>query len=271
MRNFIIIILITICIQLNTGCRQVADNSDTQPVVAINQGYSLSKERVEKIKSSTVRITIEGKRNYGTGFFINDSGTVLTNWHVIKNAIVIDNGVGRISNIFIEDNTGVKHEMAISPDLLNDNRRLDAIAYDFCALIPKNKMTNKDFLRLGRFDDVDEGEQVYTCGYPLGIKRQFISTGIVSTKFIEEGNAIIVDGKVQKMPSKKGLLDLRFHHGSSGSAIIKVGKTISDDVVIGIASILINESKVQDSTQRYRNDIGIGACIAIDHYLGEHE
>ncbi|HEY8660489.1 MAG TPA: hypothetical protein VIL78_15750, partial [Hanamia sp.] len=42
---------------------------------------SLSHDRIEKIKSCTVRITIQDRNSMGTGFFIDNAGSVLTCWH----------------------------------------------------------------------------------------------------------------------------------------------------------------------------------------------
>ena len=49
---------------------------------------SLGKERVDRLKSSVVRILIDGQPS-GTGFFINDE-IVITCFHVAVNAIVTD-------------------------------------------------------------------------------------------------------------------------------------------------------------------------------------
>src|ERR1043165_8452245 len=51
---------------------------------------SLTKERIDKLKKSVVKISVEGTKSGGTGFFFSTGGDVLTCWHVIEPALIKD-------------------------------------------------------------------------------------------------------------------------------------------------------------------------------------
>lgn len=207
-------------------------------------GYSqsLSPERVAKIKSATVRITIDSSESEGTGFFINVNGFVMTCWHVIASSIVINQNVVHIRKIFAQFNDGEKIEMALHPLMIGKDL-LNAQSYDYCVLIPINKISHPyNFLKIGDFSTANEGEEIYTCGYPLGMYQQFISKGIISTKFIDSSIVYTnkLTGEKRKVYRNVALMDLTLNNGNSGGAIIRIGATTNDDEVIGIADFNIN-------------------------------
>jgi serine protease Do len=259
---------------------------------------SLSVERVSKIKRSTVKISLNNQI-LGTGFFIDDKGTVLTCWHVVKSSIFTrsDKTTG-IKSLLIEYSNGKKDSVCIPTrfyNKMNDN----SLAYDFCILIPNRPLEKKDattFLKLGSLTNALEGEEVFTCGYPLGISQQFVSRGIISTKYVDSTNYIFnlkTNVKTFK-PRSQALLDLTLNRGNSGGAIIKIGKTIEDDEVIGIADFIVSQmgnegdQLIQNLASRsgraYINGVdpnailtqlaiyiskasnGVSGCIAIDHF-----
>lgn len=81
--------------------------------ISIVDAQSLTKERIEKLKSSVVRVTIEGSQSTGTGFFISPDGALLTCWHVISPSIIQDSTGLHFKKIFIETNSGQKIEVGI--------------------------------------------------------------------------------------------------------------------------------------------------------------
>jgi len=197
---------------------------------------SISPERIFHIKESTVKISIEGSNNVGTGFFINSKGHILTCWHVIAPAIKIDSLTNLFigfKKIFITLNNNEKLECVV-PRVLVESYP-DTLSYDICVLVPAQKHAPFPFLKLGNFNNVEEGQEVITCGYPLAIEQQFVTKGMVSTKYID--TPILNNGI--KIPRNVALLDLTLNRGNSGGAIIAIGETINDDVVIGIADFII--------------------------------
>ena len=214
----------------------------------ITNAQSLSPERVKRIKDATVRITIEGTNSTGTGFYINESGQIATCWHVISPAIIKDdlNKLKGLRKIVVENGNGEFFQYGIPIDFftvpkLNEN----AVSYDFCLLIPYNQSpfaAKTPFLKLGNYDNVKEGDDVYTCGYPIGIKEKFISKGIVSNKHIDTSiNYVNNNIKINK-PRNQALLDITLNRGNSGGAVIKIGNSIEEDEVIGIADFIITPS-----------------------------
>jgi serine protease Do len=206
---------------------------------------SLTPERVRHIKECTFKITIEGSQSVGTGFFVGDSGTILTCWHVIEPAMVRDsktNAIIGVRKIFIQLNSGQTLEVGILANLINHSYN-DAVAYDFCILkVATLSHSPFPFLKIGNFNDLQEGDEVYTCGYPLGIQQQFISKGVASTKYLDTTIKIMnsTNGAIISMPRNQCLLDMTLNKGNSGGAVIKIGSNESDDEVIGIADFIIN-------------------------------
>lgn len=263
----------------------------------INQyiyAQSLSIERVNKIKSSTVKVTIDSSDKVGTGFFVSAEGILLTCWHVIAPAIYIDSSKKiKIRKIFIELNTGEKFEYGIREDMAG-KKNIDAILFDFCILIPvENPNRSFPFLKIGDYNKITEGQEVYTCGYPLAIPQQFISKGIISTKYVDT-IFLTNDPKIRK-PRNQALMDITLNHGNSGGPVIMIGESINDDVVIGISDFIINPigqmaDKLIDIfnagkgmvkfagidpnevyilfTQFLNNtSIGVSGCVSINHVL----
>ena len=260
---------------------------------------SLSLERVNKLKAATVRVTIENSNSIGTGFFISDDGLLLTCWHVIEPAIIRDaaNNITGFKKIFITINDTNKLEAGIPLEFFNDtNLYRKGLAYDFSLLVPSKKLTSKQtFLRLGDFDSVNEGQEVFTCGYPIGIEQKFITKGIVSTKYIDTTIAIKTPYSIIKYDRSQALMDITMNRGNSGGAVVLLGKTIEDDVVIGIADFIINPiGNLADSLiKKFENgmgveiggidtnktfadltkilssiSIGVSGCISINHIKG---
>lgn len=203
---------------------------------------SLSPDRIRHIKECTFKITIDGTQSIGTGFFVGNNGTFLTCWHVIEPAMIRDPQTHTITgmrNIYITLSSGEKMEAGVFTNLLNTQYE-NAIAFDYCVLRVAVNNRIFPFLRVGDFDDLKEGDEVYTCGYPLGIPQQFISKGIASTKYLDTTNKIGYNGTIKSKPRNQCLLDMTLNKGNSGGAIIRLGQTESEDEVIGIADFIIN-------------------------------
>ena len=209
----------------------------------LTYSQSLTQERVIKIKEATIRITTGP--SIGTGFFINKEGIVVTCFHVIKPAI---HGDGSLDKIFVELNTGEIIEYGIIDKILLDsNWAKNAISFDYCLLAPihPNRLRIFSYLKIGNFDNINEGDQVYTCGYPIGIKQQFISKGIISTKYIEDSNKLSYNNKISIVPRTQALLDITLNRGNSGGPILKIGDTPDNDEVIGIADFIVTPAGSQ--------------------------
>lgn len=153
--------------------------------------------------------------------------------------------------------------------------------------------TQFESLKIGTWEDINEGDLVYSCGYPLGIKQRFISQGVFSTKWNDSVNWYINNKVVDTVTRNLAWLDLTLNKGNSGGAIIKLGETPEDDKVIGIASFILNPyANTSEQIANYlpkrgvdmssdgisqnqlmqilfeaisKNSIGVSGCISIDY------
>lgn len=136
----------------------------------------------------------------GSGFFINEEGYLITNFHVIENETVIS----------IE----VYHQAG---------RQLDRKVYRQVRIVAMNKFADLALLQvqdpgapkfayvpLGRTELLSVGDRVFAIGSPLGLERT-VTEGIVSTKTREIQGALYLQTTAQINPGNSGgpLFNLR--------------------------------------------------------------
>jgi S1-C subfamily serine protease len=147
---------------------------------------------VDKVHGAIV--TIETQKELGTGFLIAKNGTIVTNFHVIKDAQEI--------SVTLQSGDVYKAAYLIRTDEEKDIAILRIEAADL------------SFVDLGNSDGSRVGEEVMTIGTPEGLE-QTVSTGIVSGRRL--------------MPAGYALLQTTapVSHGSSGGPLLnREGKTI---------------------------------------------
>ena len=102
-------------------------------IISTNTVFSqcLSPERVSRIKSSTVRIIVEGGISIGTGFFVNDKGLIITCWHVVLPAFQNN------KRTYIQFSNNDIVEVGV-PNIYNSDTLFGrvSVGYDFCILAP---------------------------------------------------------------------------------------------------------------------------------------
>lgn len=258
---------------------------------------SLGPERVQKLKESVVRVLIDGQA-CGTAFFITPDGALASCWHVIEPAIVRDknsNNIINVKRIEIEFPNEKRLDVSIHPDLIQ-KAYIKAVSYDFAVLVTEKPKSNFSFLKLGDFNKIKEGDAIYSNGYPLGIKQNFISMGILSTKWIDTIQLSQLKTHIGYALRHVAWLDLTMNRGNSGGPIIKIGKTPEQDEVIGIATFILNpfaqeaeklatllnndrlgfvetsglnmnkiNAFLADAISK--NSIGVSGCVSINHLL----
>ena len=102
-----------------------------------------------------------------SGFLIEDSRTVVTNYHVIEDAY-------RITAYSADDQEAEELQTVLAYSELSDLAILQS-DFSFSALP----------LQLSDSDQVRQGDPVYAVGYPLGLSNT-MSDGIVSARFVDE-------------------------------------------------------------------------------------
>jgi S1-C subfamily serine protease len=225
--------------------------------------FTTFSDQIKKLKSATVRITIDSLDNMGTGFFYTESGELLTCWHVVEPAFHVKPGQP-FRKIYAEFNTGERIELGVPTIIVQDTVFTNQCqVYDFIPLIPvgQNPTRKYPFLAIGNLGEIQDGDDILTCGYPLGIKQQFISQGIVSTKYTDTVFRFKDSMVTNKTPRNQYLLDLTMNSGNSGGAIVK-RKGLGEYQVVGIADFIIIPyaqavSDLLQFTKNSKGDIGL--------------
>jgi S1-C subfamily serine protease len=196
----------------------------------------------------------------GTGFFINENGLILTCWHVIFPATKVKPDQV-FKEITIETASGERIKYGIIEAFMTDTNLVKSTrAFDFFMLAPMDSLHRKfPFLKIGNFDNMAEGAEIYTCGYPLGIKQQFVSHGILSTKYFNKDNGIRYGNRLILMPRMEALMDITMNRGNSGEPVIKIGMNPDQDEVIGIADFIVTPAggDIDNLINKLRDNAGV--------------
>ena len=154
---------------------------------------------------------IPAESGSGTGFIIDESGIIVTNYHVVENA--------RKLIITLSDNSQWPGEL-IGADPNNDIAviRIDAPSSSY------------DYLAFSSSNDIVVGQKVLALGNPFGL-RLTLTTGIISAlgRTIAAKNGRKIEGIIQT--------DAAINPGNSGGPLLD-----SEGKVIGINTAIIGTS-----------------------------
>lgn len=135
----------------------------------IKNQIDLYDETVVRIRSQKVEFDwlepYNNKKSYesiGTGFFINNIGHIITNFHVIDKAIKVHIQIPKYGN------------KTYDCEILSVHPRLDM------SLLRIKDYKNKYYLDIGDSDNVRKGYNVMAVGYPLGQNKLKVTQGIIS-------------------------------------------------------------------------------------------
>lgn len=178
-------------------------NKGTSAIKPTQNGELTAEEIFEKCSPAVFFIELYDKNDNpissGSGFFIDDKGTAVTNYHVIENAYSASIQLPNTENIYKV--LGV---------------------YDYCVeedwAVIKVDCLDNEYLNIGDASTIAGGAKVYAIGSPLGLQNT-ISEGIVSNP-VRAGNGV---NYIQ--------IDASLSFGSSGGALID-----KNGMVIGITS-----------------------------------
>lgn len=202
-----------LCITSISACNigNSANNSSSENETSTKEELS-SAEIYQKVNPSVAFVLVQTSRGYasGTGFFIDNNGTLVTNYHVIegwKNAKI------QLADKMQADVVSVAHSDS-----------------DIDIAILTTNATNTTPVDIGNSDNVQIGETVYAIGYPeafaLGISSSTFTSGMVSMNRTIGGNTYI-----------QSTVDIT--HGNSGGPLINTAGE-----VIGITSAGINYENI---------------------------
>jgi len=154
---------------------QISDSSkemDNKLYKTASLGRTTIEKCVEAVSEAVVLVSSPG--GSGSGFFINEDGYLITNYHVIERETRIEVTVFRkTKNGFEKDKYKKVKIEAINPFL-------DLALLKIVPAGPDKNVKVK-FVHLGDTDRMKAGEQVFALGNPLGLERT-VTNGVISTK-----------------------------------------------------------------------------------------
>ncbi|MGW3955168.1 S1C family serine protease [Streptomyces sp. NPDC004752] len=193
---------------------------------------------------STVTIEAEGSSGQGgtgTGFVFDTQGHILTNNHVVAEAV----DGGKLTATFP---SGKKYDAEVVGH---------AQGYDVAVIKLKNAPSDLKPLALGDSDKVAVGDETIAIGAPFGLSNT-VTTGIISAKNRPVASS---DGSASSKASYMSALqtDASINPGNSGGPLLDAG-----GAVIGINSAIQSSSGGGLGGSGQSGSIGLGFAIPIN-------
>ena len=162
----------------------------------------------------------------GSGFVINSNGTILTNWHVVENAVKV--------------NVSFEHGKTVEAKVVGKDP-----SQDLAVLRVPTEGLSLHALPLGNSSAVEVGEPVLAIGNPFGLSRT-LTTGVISAlqRKLEAPNGFTIENVLQT--------DAPINPGNSGGPLLNAAGE-----VIGI------NSQIETGGSGDGN-VGIGFAVPID-------
>jgi len=178
-----------------------APEKDDDVLFRIAKGTPAEKtvrELVAQLGEAVVQVRTPG--GLGSGFFINENGYLITNFHVIEG----DTQIG--VEVYHEKNGQLERKVYKQVRILAMNKFQDL------ALLKVDDKDAPKFVSvpLGDSDALSVGERVFAIGSPLGLERT-VTEGIVSTKTRQFQGELYIQTTAQINPGNSGgpLFNLR--------------------------------------------------------------
>lgn len=170
------------------------------------------KQAIKAAKKCVVQVVCPDIDSKGTGFIVHKDGYVLTCNHVVCQYVFENNVLKQAVystkiTIRFEDGTELPAKIAFQQNLVQDNRPL---LYDYAILKVEGKgLTPTEF---ESYDSLEEGSDVYFCGYPLSSQHLTTHKGMISAKYTREGT-------FNHTPQKVFQIEGAINKGNSGGPL----------------------------------------------------
>jgi S1-C subfamily serine protease len=202
------------------------DGGRTVQDIYRQEGQGVAFIQAEGVSDSSV-FGQEGGTATGSGFVVDEDGTILTNAHVVE-------GAEQVSVSFEENGESIDAEvLGVDPDT------------DLAALkIDPDEVENLTVLPLGDSSNLEVGDPVVAIGNPFGLQRT-VTTGIVSAlqRQIDAPSGFSISNVIQT--------DASINPGNSGGPLLD-----AQGRVIGINS--------QIATGGGQGSVGIGFAVPVN-------
>ncbi|MBO0342446.1 S1 family peptidase [Flagellimonas profundi] len=206
------------------------------------QSQAEDRYRFGNLDFSVVKIFVDDE-SFGSGFVI-DGPYLITNFHVVEKVIEAKRNDSKNPPIIKWLNAKLSQDKIFAiedyptAEVLNDFISNDTIYYygkasDLIVLKPNRNINLHSKLPLSK-QWMNRGDKILVAGFPLGLEYMTISSGIIGNQRSE----LIRKDVSDMLPVSaifRGQGDFILAAGGSGGPVVKIGKTISKDSVIGIA------------------------------------
>ncbi len=156
-----------------SGVPRTATGKAETPTGQLYRTAKLQKTTIEKcvVAYSEAVVKVSSPAGLGSGFFINENGYLITNYHVIENETRIEVTMFQKAKTGFEKKTFKKVKIeAINPFVDLALLKVEDLAD-----------TKVKFAYLGDMEQIKVGEAVFAIGNPLGLERT-VTNGVISTK-----------------------------------------------------------------------------------------